>query len=160
MVREEKMARSPEIGRERKMSMSNDGVLGSLSYRGDGLFRVERMSKEHKKLLRSIKPRQRKKLENHGLVPRQVLQVLWDLDFLPGENRPQEGMRIPELLGFLREGRYCNETNRRRGTLLHDRIHQEEFPTHRPSDEMFIRVGRSKFMPISALRKIPGTIFR
>jgi len=143
------------------MSMlKKEGVLGSLSCHGDGLFRFERFSQEHKNLLRSIKPRQRKKFENHGLVPPQVLQVLWDLDFLPGENRPQEGMRIPGLLKFLKEGRYRNEANRRRGTLLHDRIDQEEFPTRRPTDEMFIRVGRSKFMPISALRRIPGTIFR
>jgi hypothetical protein len=140
--------------------LKKEGVLESLSHHVDGLFRFERISQKHKELLRSIKPRQRKKFEHHGLVPRQVLQVLWDLDFLPGENRPQEGMRIPGLLKFLKEGRYRDETNRRRGTLLHDRIDQEEFPTHRPTDETFIRVGRSKFMPISALRRIPGTIFR
>ena len=142
------------------MSMLKEGVLGSLSIYGDGLFRFERISQEQKNLLKSIKTRQRKKFENHGLVPRQVLQVLWDLDFLPGESQPQEGMRIPALLNFLKEGRYRNETNWKRGRLLHDRIDQEEFPTHRPTDEMFVRVGRSKFMPISALRKIPGTIFR
>jgi hypothetical protein len=150
-----------KLKRRKKMSILEDGVFSSVSYHGHGIFRFDRICDEHKTLLKSIKPRQRKKFRKNGLVPRQLLQVLWELDFLPGEKSPQEGMRIPALLEFLRElGLYRNETNRLRGALLHDRIDEEECPYHRPTDEMFIRVGRNKFMPISALRKQPGTIFR
>ena len=142
------------------MSILKDGVFNSISYHGRGIFRFDRICYEHKKLLKSIKPRQRKKFENNGLVPRQLLQVLWDLDFLPSETRPQEGMKIPALLKFLREGRYRNETNRVRGVLLHDRIDQEECPSHNPTHEIYIKCGQDKFMPVSFLREEPGTIFK
>ena len=111
------------------MSILKDGVFSSISYHGRGMFSFDRICDEHKKLLKSIKPRQRKKFENNGLVPRQLLQVLWDLDFLPTEKRPQEGMRIPGLLKLLREGKYRDEKQRARGVLLHDKIDQEEYPS-------------------------------
>jgi hypothetical protein len=142
------------------MSILKDGVFTSISYHGRGMFRFDRISIDHKKLLKSIKPRQRRKFENNGLVPRQLLQVLWDLGFLPSQKRPKEGMRIPGLLRFLREGKYRDEKNRARGVLLHDKIDKEEYPSGNATQETFIKCGRGKFMPVSILRKEPGTIFR
>ena len=142
------------------MSILKDGVFSSISYHGQGIFRFDRISYEHKKLLKSIKSRQRKKFENIGLVPRQLLQVLWDLGFLPSEKRPEEGMRISGLLKYLREGKYRDEKNRARGILLHDKIDQDEYPSQNVTHETFVKCGRCKFMPISFLRKEPGTIFK
>jgi len=142
------------------MSVLEDGVFSSISYHGRSIFRFDRICYEHKKLLKSIKPRQRKKFENNGLVPRQLLQVLWDLDFLPTEKRPQEGMRIPGLLKLLREGRYRDEKHRAKGVLLHDKIDQEECRPQNVTHEIFVKCGQNKFMPVSFLRKVPGTIFK
>lgn len=142
------------------MSILKDGVLSSISYNGRGMFRFDHICDEHKKLLKSIKPRQRKKFKNNGLVPRQLLQVLWELDFLPGERKPHEGMTISALLTFLREGKYRDEKNRARGVLLHDKIDQEEYPTYNVTHEIFLKCGQDKFMPVSILREEPGTIFK
>ena len=142
------------------MSILKDGVFSSISYPGHGAFRFDRICYEHKKLLKSIKPRQRKKFENIGLVPRQLLQVLWDLGFLPSEKRPEEGMRIPGLLKVLREGKYRDGKNRARGILLHDKIDQEEYPSQNITHETFIKCGGGKFGAVSILRKEPGTIFK
>jgi len=142
------------------MSILKDGVFSSISYHGHGIFRFDRICYEHKKLLKSIKPRQRKKFENNGLIPCQLLQVLWDRDFLPTEKRPQESMRIPGLLKLLRKGQYRDEKNRARGILLHDKIDQEEYPSQNVTHETFVKYGRGKFMPVSFLRKEPGTIFK
>ena len=143
------------------MSVLEDGVFSSISYYGRSIFSFDRICFEHKKLLKSIKPRQRKKFENKSLVPWQLLQVLWDLGFLPTENRPQEGMRIPELLKLLREGRYRDEKNRARGVLLHDTIDLEESGSEENATyEILVQCGQGKFMPVSYLRKIPGTIFK
>ena len=142
------------------MSILKDGVFSSISYHGRGMFRFNCISTEHKKLIKSIKPRQRKKFENNGLVPHQLLRVLWDLDFLPGKKRPTEGMRIPRLLKFLKEGKYRDDKNRTRGVLLHDKIDQEEYPSCDVTHETFVKCGRGKFMPVSILREEPGTIFK
>jgi hypothetical protein len=141
------------------MSILKDGVFSSISYQGRGIFRFDHICDEHKKLLKSIKPRQRKKFENNGLVPRQLLQVLWDLDMLPSEKRPEEGMRISGLLKFLREGKYRDEKNRARGILLHDKIDEEEYPSQNITYEMLIKDGR-KFTLVSIQKEKPGTIFK
>ena len=143
------------------MTVLEDGVYSSISYLGRSMFSFDRICNEHKRLLKSIKPRQRKKFKNMKLVPWQLLQVLWDLDFLPTEKRPQEGMRIPELLKLLREGRYRDDKQRSRGVLLRDTIAREESgPEENATYEILVECGRGKFMPVSYLRKIPGTIFK
>ena len=141
------------------MALLEDGVFSSTSYRGLGQFRFDCIPYEHKMLLKSIKPRQRKKFNNLGLVPWQLLHVLWDMDFLPTEKRPQEGMRIPALLKLLREGQYRDDKQRARGVLLHDTI-DEELPgsEENVNYEVFIKVGQSKFMPVSHIRSMPGAI--
>ena len=78
------------------MPILQDGVYSSISYHGRGIFRFDRIPYNHKILLKSITQRQRKKFKNHELVPIPLLQVLWDMGYLPGHERPQEGMRIPE----------------------------------------------------------------
>jgi len=144
------------------MSILEDGVNSSISYFGRGMFRFDRISDEQKLLLKTITKRQRRKFREKRLIPRQLLQVFWDLDYLPGENRPDEGMRIPVLLNFLREGKYRDETNRARGILLHDKIDQEEYPSKIITHETLIQWGQSKkiFVLVSNERENPGTIFR
>ena len=142
------------------MTVLGDGVYSSISYYGRSMFSFDRICYEHKKLLKSIKPRQRKKFKNKHLVPWQLLQVLWNLDFLPTEKRPQEGMRIPGLLKLLREGQYRDEKQRAKGVLLHDKIDQEESRPENVTYEILIKCGQNKFMPVSYLRNVPGTIFK
>lgn len=142
------------------MSLLEDGVFSSISYDGHGVFRFDRICYEHKKLLKSIKPRQRKKFENNGLIPCQLLQVLWDRDFLPTEKRPQEGMRIPGLLKLLREGQYRDEKQRAKGVLLHDKIDQEESRPENITYDTLVGPEHGKLTPVSYLRNVPGTIFK
>jgi hypothetical protein len=146
------------------MSILEDGVLSSKSYHGRGMFRFDRISNMHKKLIKEITQRQRRKFirqsRDKKVIPWRLLYVLWDLGYLPGENRPDEGMRIPVLLNFLREEEYRDERNRTRGILLHDIIDQEEYPSQNMTRETFVKCGRGKFMPVSFLRKEPGTIFK
>jgi hypothetical protein len=144
------------------MSILYDGVFSSISYHGRGMFKFNSICDEHKKLLKSIKQRQRKKFKNHGIVPRQLLKVLWDLDFLPNEKWPEEGMRIPGLLKFLREGKYRDKGNHARGILLHDKIDQEEYPSKIITHETLIQWGQSKkiFVLVSNEREKQGTIFK
>ena len=141
------------------MALLEDGVFSSTSYLGLGQFRFDCISYEHKMLIKSIKPRQRKKFSQLRLVPWQLLHVLWDMDFLPTENKPTEGMRVPALLNLLREGQYRDEKQRARGVLLHDTIEAEESgPEENVNYEVFVKVGQSKFMPVSHIRNMPGTI--
>ena len=141
------------------MALLEDGVFSSTSYRGLGQFRFDCISYEHKRLLKSIKARQRKKFNQLGLVPWQLLHVLWDMDFLPTERKPKEGMRVPALLNLLREGQYRDDKQRARGVLLHDTIETEQSESEENVNyEVFVKVGQSKFMPISHIRNMPGTI--
>jgi hypothetical protein len=144
------------------MSILEDCVFSSTSYHGRGMFVFDRISDEQKLLLKTITKRQRRKFISHRLIPRQVLQILWDLDYLPGENGPDQGMRIPVLLKVLREGKYRDETNRARGILLHDKIDQEEYPSKIITNETLIQCGQSKkiFVLVSNEREKQGTIFK
>jgi hypothetical protein len=63
------------------MSILRDGVFSSTSYHGRGMFGFDRSSYKNKLVLKSIKKRQRRKFKDHGLIPKQVLQVLWDLGY-------------------------------------------------------------------------------
>lgn len=142
------------------MSILEDGVFSSISYHGKGMFRFDRISYENKMLLKGIKERQRRKFKGRKLIPKQVLQVLWSLGYLPDEKRPQGGMRVKIFLGFLRHGKYRNKKNHALGVWLHDKIEQEECQSDDITLEIFIKCGRGKFMPVSILREEPGTIFR
>lgn len=142
------------------MSILKDGVFASVSYHGNRMFRFDRISYEHKMLLKSITQRQRRKFIVSGLIPKQVLQVLWDWDYLPGKEKPQEGMRIKVLLEFLRSGTYRSKKNHANGVWLRDIIDKEEYTTDDVTHEIFIKCGRGKFGAVSILRKEPGTIFR
>ena len=142
------------------MSTLEDCVFSSTSYHGRGMFIFDRISDEQQLLLKTITKRQRRKFISHRLIPRQVLQVLWVLGYLPGEKRFQEGMRVKVFLEFLRYGKYRDEKNRALGVWLHDKVEQEEFPTKHLSIEVFVKGEGGKLVPVSYLRKIPGTIFR
>ena len=71
------------------MSILEDGVLSSTSYHGRGMFRFDRIGYKNKILLKKIIPRQRNKFKGDRLIPSKLLQVLWNLDYLPGGKGPQ-----------------------------------------------------------------------
>ena len=142
------------------MSFLEDGVLSSTSYYGRGFFRFDRIGDANKKLLKKIVKRQRRKFKDDKLIPRQLLQVLWNLGYVPGTKAPKEGMRNGAFLKFLRQGQYPNQKNRANGVWLHDKIEQEEGSSGNITNEIFIKCGERKFGAVSILRKEPGTIFR
>jgi hypothetical protein len=142
------------------MSILKDGVKTSTSYHGLRMFKYACISYDHKMLLKSITRRQRSKFKKYKLIPSQVLQFFWDRGYLPGEERPNEGMRLKEFLKFLQKGQYRDETNRARGIWLHDKIEQEEFPDKDLRYDMLVGVEGTKLSLVSNLRKQPGTIFR
>jgi hypothetical protein len=47
-----------------------------------------------------------------------------------------------------------------KGVLLHDKIDQEECRPRNVTHEIFVKCGQNKFMLVSFLRKVPGTIFK
>ena len=142
------------------MSILEDGVMSSTSYHGRGMFRFDRISYKHKRLLKDITKKQRRKFENYRLIPWQLLYVLWDMGYLPGEKGPAEGMRVRGFLEFLRNGQYRDKKNRALGVWLHDKVEQEEFPAKDLRYDMLVGRAGDKLVPISYLRTIPGTIFR
>ena len=145
------------------MSILTDGVFSSTSYFGRGDFQFDQISYKHKILLKSISKRQRARFNKYGTVPRQLLKVLWELGYVPGEDAPQEGMRIPALLEFLGRGPYQNKNHQLRGEWLYEKIIKEELmskPRWLPmSKERFLGSVRNS-IPLSEVRKDAGTIFR
>ena len=141
------------------MSILIDAIISSVQKNGYGKFKFNRISDEHKLLLKSITKRQRKKFFKYRLIPQQVLQIIWDI-YLPEEKKPQEGMRVSIFLEFLLNRQYHSEKNRARGEWLHAKIEKEEFPIKDYSPEIFVKGEKGKFVSISYLRTITGTIFR
>jgi hypothetical protein len=145
----------------KKMSMLNVLMGNRVLDDGYDMFKFAQLSDENQQLLRSITRRQRKKFIDKKIVPIPVLEILWDLDFLPGNRPPREGMRVSALLEFLNNGEYRDEKNRALGVLLRETIEKEECPEHDFGDETFIWDDKDEtFIPVSYIRKQPGTIFR
>jgi hypothetical protein len=143
------------------MSMMNVLMGNKALDDGYNMFKSNQLSDDNKQLLSSITNRQRKKFLDKKIVPIPVLEILWDLDFLPGKRPPREGMRIKALLEFLKNGEYRDEKNRALGVLLRETIEKEECPEHDFGDEKFVWDDKDEtFIPVSYIRTQPGTIFR
>jgi hypothetical protein len=78
----------------------SDGVLSSISFRGEGIFEFDRLEDSQVAQLKSISKRQRAKYKRFAQVPVQVISVLWEMGFIPGE-APQEGMKMRNLAELL-----------------------------------------------------------
>lgn len=145
------------------MSILTDGVFSSISYFGRGDFQFDRISYKHKMLLKSISKRQRARFKKFGTVPKQLLTIFWELGYVPGEEAPNEGMRIHALLELIDRGPYQNKIHKLRCTWLYEKIVKEELMHHpkwlRKSKEIFLKSGR-KFTAVSELRKDHDSIFR
>jgi hypothetical protein len=145
------------------MSILTDGVFSSISYFGRGDFQFDQISYEHKMLLKSISKRQRARFKKFGTVPKQLLILFWELGYVPGDEAPQEGMRIQALLELLDRGPYQNRTHQLRCSWFYETIVKEELMSHpkwlRSSKERFVGSGRNR-IPLSEVRKKAGTIFR
>ncbi|MBW2609184.1 MAG: hypothetical protein JRC68_02440 [Deltaproteobacteria bacterium] len=142
------------------MSLLDQGVFSSVSYNGIGPFRFDIISYQHKKLLKSIVKRQRSKYKKYDLVPWQLLQIFWEWGFLPGEEMPKEGMKIPVLLEFLNQGEYTNDRHRKRCEWLYERISRDRIFPDKACFEIFVKYGRKKWISVSQIRDMPGTIIR
>jgi hypothetical protein len=140
-------------------SILEDAVFSSTSRQGRGIFRFNSISVENKFLIKNISKHQRRHFKNKKQVPWQVLEVLWNMGCMPGNRPPKQGMKARELCDLLTHGNYRNEISRKKGICLRDRIEQEELPEPKIYCERFIKSGRT-FIPVSYLRKIPGTIFK
>lgn len=122
----------PKINEDITMNIIEDGVFTKTSYFGRGVYRFDSISYDHKMLLQSISKRQRAKYIRYGIVPQQLLVVLWENGYLPGVSRPTEGMRIARLLDMIEEGKYQNKQHGDRGIWLYEQIVQDELmPTKR-----------------------------
>lgn len=141
------------------MSIIEDAVFSSTSRSGQGIFKFNQISYENKMELKDISKRQRKNFKEEKLIPNQVLKVFFNMGFLPEKESPKQEMRINDLINYLKNGKYQDSKNRDKGTLLRDRIEEEEFPESEFGDEKFVKSG-GKLIPVSYLRTIPGTIFR
>jgi len=115
------------------MSLLNSGVYSSISNNGYGDFQFGEISMSHEFLLKSISKRQRAKFQRYGIIPRQLLVVLWENQYLPGKHTPQCGMKIKKLLNFLSEGSYRNLNHLQRGQWLYERIVKEELMPRLPA---------------------------
>ena len=145
------------------MSILTDGVFSSISYFGRGDFQFDQISYEHKMLLKSISKRQRARFKKFGTVPNQLLTIFWELGYVPGEEAPNEGMRIPALLKLLDQGPYQNKNHKLRCAWLYEKIVKEELMSHpkwlKKSKDILLKSGR-EFIPIFEVRKVHETIFR
>ena len=143
------------------MSILYDGVFSSVSLYGRGDFQFEDISYAHKMLLKSITKRQRAKFKKMEIMPPQLLRVLWDLGWIPGDTEPQKGMKLHGLLNLLQNGPFESERQRMRCTWLYERIVQEELMSKpkwlATNQERFMKVGK-ECIPLSEIRKQPGTI--
>jgi hypothetical protein len=115
------------------MSLLNSGVYSSISNNGYGDFQFGEISMSHEFLLKSISKRQRAKFQRYGIIPRQLLIVLWENQYLPGMHIPKCGMKIKKLLTFLSEGPYQTSDHLQRGQWLYERIVKEELMPRSPA---------------------------
>ncbi len=143
------------------MSLLSDGVFSSVSFYGCGDFQFDCISHAHKILLKSITKRQRAKFKKQGTIPLQLLKVLWDLGWIPGDTAPGMGMNIKLLLNLLQSGPFRNARQQARCSWLYEKIVKEELMSKPKwlvsSRELYLNVGK-KCVPLSEIRKHPGTI--
>ena len=141
------------------MSLLSDGVYSSITLNGRGDFSFANLSKSHEGLLKSITKRQRAKFKRYGIVPRQLLIVLWENGFMPGDQTPRDGIKIQRLLDFLREGLYLDKNHYERGEWLYKKILGEELMLAQFPRRKKIRKGlRKTSYTLSQIRELPGTI--
>ncbi len=121
------------------MSLLSDGVYSSITLNGIGDFKYSELRKYHQKLIQSVTKRQRAKYARHGIIPCQILKVLWDNGYLPCNTYPASGMKIERLFDSLQEGCYSDQENHDRAMWLYDKlVHEELMPVvhrHRKKSE-------------------------
>ena len=143
------------------MSLLYDGVFSSVSLKGRGDFQFNILSHNHKMLLKSITKRQRSKFKKQGTIPPQLLRVLWELGWIPGDAAPRFGMRVNILLNLLENGPFMNERERLKCSWLFEKIVNEELMSKprwlSSHGERYVGQGQ-KQVPLSEIRKWPGTV--
>jgi hypothetical protein len=146
---------------ERIMSTLLNYLMGLCVYESKfERFRIDRMFKWNKQLIMSITKRQRIKFIVKKIVPLPLLEVLWDMDYLPGNRPPREGMRVNVLLDYMSShDNYRDKKHRARGIRLRDRIESEEYPEQNLVDDRLVTDANGDSIPIFYLREQSGTIF-
>lgn len=108
------------------MSILSDAVFSSVEWNGRGMFTFDRIPFRVKMLLKSTTKRQAWKFRKRGIVPVPVLEALFLLGFMPGEEAPKESMNILALTEYLKCGSYRNKQTANQGNWLYHRIVIEE----------------------------------
>ena len=145
------------------MPILKNGIYFRLDTKKNKFYK--NLSEKCVSLLKSIKRRQRKKFKSEKdktkkLIPWQLLQVFWELDFLPIIEKPQTGMRLKSFLDFLSHGDYTDQRHRFKGIWLRDKIYEQEFPVIKREPAIFVGINDTNLIPVSYLRTIPGTIYK
>lgn len=145
------------------MSLIMDGIYFKKNTKKKKFYK--NLSDECVSLLKNITRRQSKKFKSEKdktkkLIPWQLLQVFWELDFLPIIEKPQTGMRLKSFLDFLSQGDYTDQRHRYKGIWLRDKIYDQEFPSQKSEPAIFVGINNTNLLPVSYLRTIPGTIYK
>ncbi len=149
------------------MSILHDGVFSSTTRNGLGMFEFNSLNIKQVTFLKAITKRQRSKFKKFGIIPLNLLHVLWDFGFIPVKVEPKSGMRIPVLLELLFKGPFKDLDQQQVCSWLYERIVQEELVPKKTKrggknnggSDFFIKHGRREFIPLSHIRSNPGTMF-
>jgi hypothetical protein len=141
------------------MSLLSDGVNSGRFYNGRGDFQFGEISLSHEFLLKSISKRQRRKFRRYGIIPRQLLIVLWENGYLPGKHSPRTSIKIQKLLAFLGDGPYRDKKRAQQGQWLYEKIVKEELmPKVLAKKEKFLKGPKGKWIPVSHIKQQLETI--
>lgn len=108
------------------MSILSDAVFCSKEWNGRGIFSFDRIPFRVKMILKSTTKRQISKFRKKRIVPVPVLEALFLLGFMPGEEEPKDSMTILALTEYLECGLYRTEQTAKNGSWLYHRIVSEE----------------------------------
>ncbi|MBA3009677.1 MAG: hypothetical protein KKF12_12505 [Proteobacteria bacterium] len=147
------------------MSIIKNGIYFGKDQKKKGFYKKQNLSAESISLLKRITPRQHKKFKSEKnkmkkLIPWQLLQVFWELGFLPIIEKPQAGMRLKSFLDLLSYGDYKDKGHQYKCVWLRDKIYDEEFPSPKREPAIFVGINNTNLLPVSHLRTIPGTIYK
>jgi len=108
------------------MNLIEEAVFSSTTYWGIGFFDYREISHKVKMSIKEVGKRHRQKYKQKGIIPIPVLKAFWHLGCLPGEDMPQQGMRVLVLVEYLKSGNYRDRASSEKGRWLYDSIIKDE----------------------------------
>lgn len=108
------------------MGIITAAVFASTYWNGVGFFKFDVIPFKAKEALKAVTKRQRHKFKRYGIIPLPVLEALWHMGLLPGEELPTNGMKLSSLIEFLRQGEYRDQQHRETAKWLYSEIINKE----------------------------------